>query len=46
MAEIMGQAYRFFQIFIATQSPGDGPPDLSDFKRMGQAGAIIISLSI
>ena len=40
VAQIMGKADRFGQIFVQPQGAGNGPRDLRDLQRMGQSGTI------
>ena len=44
--QVVGEADGFRQVFIAAQRPGEGPADLRDFQRMGQPGAVVVSLII
>ena len=44
VAQIMGKADCFGQIFVQPQGAGNGPRDLRDLQRMGQSGAVQVSL--
>jgi hypothetical protein len=43
VSQIVTQGNGFGQIFIQPQSLGHSSGDLRDFKRVGQAGAVVIA---
>ena len=44
VAQIMGKADRFGQIFVQPQGAGNGSGNLADFQRVGQPGAVVVAL--
>ena len=46
MAQVVGQADGFDQVFVGAQGDGDGAPDLGHFQGVGQAGAVVIALVV
>ena len=44
MAEIVGQAQRFGQIFVQAERPRDRPPDLRDLQAVGQADPVMVAV--
>jgi len=46
MSEVVCQADGFYEIFIAAKGTGKCPPDLSNFKRMGEARSEVVAFKI
>ncbi len=46
MSQVMRQADRLDQVLVAAEGTGDGPADLGDFQRVGQAGAEVVAFVV
>jgi hypothetical protein len=44
VAEVVGQAQRFGQVFVEAQRAGDGAPDLRDLDAVGQAHPVMVAV--
>ena len=44
MPQIMAHSDRLRQILVEPQRPGDGPGNLGNLKRVGQAGTVMVPL--
>jgi hypothetical protein len=46
MSEVMCQTNSFFEVFVGTQSPGNGSANLGNFQGVSQTSTVIISFCI